>query len=376
MKKIADLNMESSINIEEMQAKYARLRPQYLRFTAKLESLLNDLLNAKSLGHHLIESRTKEINSFTEKITNSSNAYKNPLIEFTDLSGLRIITYYQDDAYAIGELVKSEFLIDTKNSVDHGSQLAEFGYRSSHYVVQLTEARTNLLEWDGLSEFKAEIQVRTVLQHAWAAISHKLQYKREEDIPSQLRRKLFRLSALFELADDEFISLRNASGTFSRAIDTRLTSGEREIEIDYVSLSQFLNKFTTINKLCAFAEKVGFSFEDLYPDDDEDDDRDSISDLIKLAFFCEISTIAEFERIINASISWAYDYLNTQFMSASNETKSSWHVSPPFICELILIHSQASKLSADYLMQIGWDPNIANRVFKIAQEFRQPSLKN
>lgn len=375
MKNLADLNIESSINIEEMQAKYTRHRPQYLRFTKKLESLLNDLLSAKNLGYHLIESRTKEIHSFTEKITSSSNAYKNPLIELTDLSGLRIITYYQDDAYAIGELVKSEFLIDTKNSVDHGSQLAEFGYRSSHFVVQLTEARTNLLEWDGLSEFKAEIQVRTVLQHAWAAISHKLQYKREEDVPSQLRRKLFRLSALFELADDEFISLRNASGTFSRAIDTKLTSGEREIEIDYVSLSQFLNKFTTLNKLCAFAEKVGFSFEDLYPDD-EDDDRDSISDLIKLAFFCEISTIAEFERIINTSINWAYDYLNTQFMSASNETKSSWHVSPPFICELILIHSQVSKLSSGYLMQIGWDRNIANRVFKIAQEFKQPRFNN
>jgi trimethylamine:corrinoid methyltransferase-like protein len=53
----------------------------------------------------------------------------------------------------------------------------------------------------------AEVHVRTVLQHAWAAISHSLQYKKEDDVPAALRRRLNRLAALLELADQEFTTL-------------------------------------------------------------------------------------------------------------------------------------------------------------------------
>lgn len=54
---------------------------------------------------------------------------------------------------------------------------------------------------DGL---KVEEQLRTILMHVLAAISHKLLYKRENDAPNVLKRKLNRLSALIELADEQF----------------------------------------------------------------------------------------------------------------------------------------------------------------------------
>lgn len=46
--------------------------------------------------------------------------------------------------------------------------------------------------------------------HAWAAISHYLDYKSEWDIPEHLRKGLNALSGLFYVADDQYETLYNA----------------------------------------------------------------------------------------------------------------------------------------------------------------------
>lgn len=84
----------------------------------------------------------------------------------------------------------------------------KFGYRSHHFVVTLRHEWLNVPNYRGLEGIKAEIQVRTILMHAWADISHKLSYKKKEHIPELFQRNLFQLSALFEIADDRFEMLR------------------------------------------------------------------------------------------------------------------------------------------------------------------------
>lgn len=357
--------------VDEWCSEYERIRSEYSRYTKKLESLLIDLLAAKGLGYHLIESRTKDLTSFREKIFRASKVYTNPLSDLTDLSGLRIIAYYQDDADFIGKLIKSEFDIDYLNSVEHSPDGAEFGYRSAHYVVRLSDTRAQLLEWAGLADIKAEIQVRTVLQHAWAAISHKLQYKREEDVPAQLRRKLFRLSALFELVDDEFVSLRDASGSFTQEIDSQLASGDRNIRIDYVSLSQFVEKSPLVAELCAFAAEVGFNFATPDGPEDSDPDTDAVSDLIQIATLARLNTIAQIEAALTASSVWAKEYLRAQYYNENDSSKKDeWYVTPPFICELLLIRALISHLRPGHLLKLGWDSEIVSQVFRIAKEFK------
>lgn len=354
--------------VNEWCTHYERVRPDYLRFTTKIESLLSDILQAKDIGYHLIEARTKDAASFREKIVRSSKSYTSPLDELTDLTGLRIITYYQDDAALIGELIKSEFVVDGSNSVEHSPVDAEFGYRSAHYVVRLSDSRAQLVEWAGLAGLRAEIQVRTVLQHAWAAISHKLQYKRENDVPTPLRRKLFRLSALFELADDEFVSLRDASGMLSKQIDSQLAKGDRNIRIDHVSLSQFIEQSPVVSELCALAAEVGFNFDD--PNDLDDSDRDTTSDLVLLAGYARLNTLSQFENALEGASSWARAYFNEQYVQSGSSSKHKWYVSPAFICELVLIRSHVSHLRPGYLLQLGWDRGIASRVFNVAKDFR------
>lgn len=75
---------------------------------------------------------------------------------------------------------------------------------------------------DGVPAF-----LSTVLQHAWATISHKLDYKSEVDVPRELRRSLFRLSALLELADKEFVDLRRRTEELQERMIAR--SAPREV---------------------------------------------------------------------------------------------------------------------------------------------------
>lgn len=146
--------------------KFEQQRHEYLRFTSKLEVLVRDLLAAEKIDVHLLESRTKDVASFRDKVAKTSKTYRDPLTEITDLCGLRVIAYYQDQVDAIEKLIATEFLVDSENSIIHSTSGAEFGYKSSHFVVRLKQDRGGLREWHGLSAFTAEIQVRTVLQQA------------------------------------------------------------------------------------------------------------------------------------------------------------------------------------------------------------------
>lgn len=351
---------------DEWVAAYESRRIHQSRYTKKLESLLIEILEAKQIGFHLIEARTKDIESFREKISRTSKAYNNPLEEITDLTGLRIITYYQNDAMLIGEAIESEFEIDETHSVKHAPVDSEFGYRSAHYIVTLKASRTDLIEWAGLSSFKAEIQVRTVLQHAWAAISHKLQYKRENDVPKSLRRKLFRLSALFELADDEFMSLRDASEKLAEEIELQITEGAPDIPIDHLSISQFISQSLLISELSDMAAEAGFKFER-----SRSDDVKVISDLIQLITRTKLKDLTEIHATLNNSLPWAQKYLQEQLDACIASGSANWTVSDVFICMLIIIRSQIAFLQKETLYELGWNHEIASRVYEIAKNFKQ-----
>lgn len=339
-----------------------------MRFTSKLETLVRDLLAAENIEYHLLESRTKEVASFGSKVARSSKTYRDPLSEVTDLCGIRIIAYYQDQADTIGRLITSEFVVDEENSLVHAATGAEFGYKSAHFIVRLSQERVALREWLGMSTFCAEIQVRTVLQHAWAAISHKLQYKRDEDVPQPLKRKLFRLSALFELADDEFVSLRDVSGVFKQEIVNKLTGGNRKIPLDAVSLGQLFATSPIVAEICAIAEEVGFNFDP--PDYDDEDEDDRLSDLLKLSGISDLRTVEEFDTMLSDSLAWAKQYLGAQFNASGGTSTGKWHVSPAFVCELILLHARVASFRLGHLLVSGYAHESARRIYGVAQSFK------
>src|SRR6516165_72041 len=233
----------TEVSPQEWGNRYRAIRGTCESLTARLQALIVDLLAEANLEVIQIEARTKAIDSFTEKISRKRVKYANPLTEVTDLVGLRIITYYREDVTRVGEILKQEFQIDATNSVDKAAALDpdRFGYTSVHYVVTLSPDRRRLAEWKPYAGFRAEIQVRTALQHAWSAVNHKLDYKSPTEVPKELRRRLFRLSALFELADEQFSSLRDARERIASEYADDLRGGQLELPLDEVSLAAYLD---------------------------------------------------------------------------------------------------------------------------------------
>jgi len=362
-KRSSKINPLDNSQISDYVQQYASRRPLQEQFTGKFVTLLKALIQVKDIEVHLIESRTKDIVSFQEKICRASKRYLDPVNEVTDLSGVRIIVYYEEDLNAIAELIAKEFDIDWDNSVDNRKLMKpeEFGYQSIHYIAGLSESRHTLLEWRHLSSLRAEIQVRTVLQHAWAAISHKLQYKREEDVPQILRRKLFRLSALLELADEEFMGLRDKTVLLTQKIEEQIAEGNTNIEINILTLQEFLNTSSEAMQLVTHAQESGFTVENLPGTEEE---KKYLSELVAFCNFGGLKTISDLKTALSGSLKWSKEYLSKHFQVDNVK----WSVSTSFLCELILMKVFKDKVDLQFLLNAGWSKKMGEQVLSVAKD--------
>jgi len=147
----------------------------YTEFGEKLKLLIRDIIKAKKQPYHSITFRPKEKTSLSRKISKPESEYAE-LADITDIAGLRIITYFGDDVDKIAQMIEEEFDVDRENTIDKRLLLDpdRFGYLSLHYVISLEKGRAKLIEYAKFQGLKAEIQIRSILQHAWAEIEHDL----------------------------------------------------------------------------------------------------------------------------------------------------------------------------------------------------------
>jgi len=89
----------------------------------------------------IVQARAKDIASFAEKCQRKRSKYKDPVNQFTDLCGGRIIVHTAEQVKAVSAFIKEHFEIDQENSIDVSQRLkpTEFGYRSVHYIVSFKE---------------------------------------------------------------------------------------------------------------------------------------------------------------------------------------------------------------------------------------------
>jgi ppGpp synthetase/RelA/SpoT-type nucleotidyltranferase len=244
---------------EEWGQTFSRVRSHYVDCTHEVGRLLEQILEGKDVQVAQLETRTKDVDSFCEKIVRKNEKYDDPLTEITDLVGLRAILYYPDDVTAVGALIEKEFDVDWKHSIRQGADTEpdRFGYRSDHYVVRLASKRRRLAEWKAFGADRIEIQVRTVMQHAWAAVDHKVRFKGKE-LPVELQRRLFRLSALLEVADEQFAALQGASDEVVLRYEDSVARGDLDIALGPLSLRAYLDQTGATETWEQRALAVGF----------------------------------------------------------------------------------------------------------------------
>lgn len=224
---------------EKYAAEYDELSNRHNRLGKIVHQDIQKLLEDANIDVLSVTHRTKDFDKFLEKIRRKK--YNNPLKEIEDICGLRIVCYYTSDLDKIESMIKKEF--DVLFTVDKSKLLDEdeFSYLSRHYIVKLKQSWLNTPSYRDLGDLKAEIQLRTLLMHAWADISHKLAYKKKEQAPPQFMRQLNSLSAILENADTQFNKLKNDRENYiNELVWNSAESGENK-DTSMFDLNQELN---------------------------------------------------------------------------------------------------------------------------------------
>jgi predicted RNase H-like nuclease/ppGpp synthetase/RelA/SpoT-type nucleotidyltranferase len=184
-------------------ADYETRRPALVTATANYLQLVTALLDDAGINYLSITARTKSVESFAakaERAVDGQRLFSDPLVEITDQVGLRVITYLREDVDAVARLLSDEMrLLDDRDMGLETAREGRWGYASRHLLVGV----------EGEQQ-PASIQIRTVLQHAWAEFEHDIRYK--GSIPAKhvpdLDRRFTLAAGLLELADREFTAIR------------------------------------------------------------------------------------------------------------------------------------------------------------------------
>lgn len=190
-------------NIEDIIQLWENDKPIYEEIGKYVKLILTEKLYDTGI-HAEISYRTKEIVSLLKKIKSKSTEKPYAYSDLTDKLGVRIICNYKDDLQIVDLIIRE--LLDVQKFEDKAEVLADnaFSYTSFHYDVKAKDNAPNELK-----NRIFELQLRTINQHAWACTAHELSYKQDIKLPKELVRKVFRLSALYEIADDELSLLNN-----------------------------------------------------------------------------------------------------------------------------------------------------------------------
>lgn len=232
------------LHCEMILDEYREAQPMLERMKEEVLALLRDALDRNGIIVTAVEARIKTEESLSGKLALKGTKYAS-MEDITDILGARIVTFYTDDVDRIAAMAEQLFEIDWDNSVDKRKlhQLDSFGYNSLHYICKLPGY-----------PLRFELQLRTTLQHAWAAINHDIGYKTGVEIPREYMRRMNRLAGILEMVDDEFSRIRAEITDYRRRVQQLVRKGQLDdVLLDGDTFRSYLQirPFDALNKRIA-----------------------------------------------------------------------------------------------------------------------------
>lgn len=206
-------------DLDRWVADFEEIRPRYKKLKRIVVADLTKTLRERGLDtqiHGAVTARVKKVDSFRTKTANKP--YTDPLNETRDLLGVRVVCLYPSVVREIDTAIRETFNVihfEDKGKVDTPEV---WRYSSVHYDCELPDS-PSAQHGEELQGLVFEIQVRTILQDAWATVEHKLGYKPERPIPDELKREFSALAGLFHVADERFQYIADQIKNLERAQD-------------------------------------------------------------------------------------------------------------------------------------------------------------
>ena len=220
--------MPSKSNIEELYNSY------YPIFSCILNNVQNMLAGDLDLNPRpVLKSRIKSFKSYYAKVVKqrADSIYRtDKLVCLTDMIGIRVVCAFLEDIPNVVKRISEKYSVREVERKGETMSFKEFGYESVHILINIPKECLDLSVLNPAlvkdlpipEELCCEVQVRTILQDAWAEVEHELIYKTEfTPFDAPLRRKLACVNASLSLADTIFQEIRDYQKNFQRAVDER-----------------------------------------------------------------------------------------------------------------------------------------------------------
>ncbi len=205
-----------------LQEDYERRKPGYARILAELENRLRKSLENDSLSP-LVKGRVKAFDSWYAKrlrLLRNARSTGNIPLQITDVIGIRVVCPFLGDLTLAESSICSDFKVLDVERKGSERSFREFGYEAIHMLLELPEdLRDNARDLDCSA---VEVQLRTILQEAWAEVEHELVYKADfTPFDEPMKRKLAALNANLSLSDIIFQEILDYQRRLTSALERR-----------------------------------------------------------------------------------------------------------------------------------------------------------
>lgn len=248
---------------DELRHSYNECQPIFSILLSAIERDIKNNISLHSLPSYKV--RVKEFQSYYRKLlrvkTPSDAKQKLPVV--TDLLGIRIVCPFLEDIVLVEQQLAKHFDILEIERKGASRTFSEFGYESTHILISIPNTLVNEIftsdEKKILPEdLVCEIQIRTILQDAWAEVEHELVYKTEFspfDLP--FKRKLASMNASLSLVEILFQEIRDYQNRLNNELDQRrfsfyeqtdvLSSGKLNADVEITKTSPLYNDIGAVS---------------------------------------------------------------------------------------------------------------------------------
>ena len=329
-------------HIETLLDQYRANQPLYQGMESVIPGKLLSFFQEAGIVVANLEHRIKTEESLLGKLRIKGKKYQD-IYDVTDIVGVRVITFYIDDVDKVATVVERLFDIDWPNSVDKrkAHEIDSFGYLSLHYICCIPETLYFNPEHPEINKIRFEVQMRTVLQHAWANMNHDTGYKSGVEVPKTYLRNLSRLAGILELVDEQFSNIRAELAAYRRNVRQLVESGNLdEVPLDGDTFKSYLalDPFGSLNRRIASVNQAEIL-------------EDPLDRFLPMFKGLGCSTLGDVERMIKDNSEGAFQISCYQIALTDLDIISA-SLGPQNICIAYLLRQGSGKAGIRYLLDM------------------------
>ncbi len=216
-----ELSLPKKLQLKKIYESYSE---EFQEILSNVQKKLHDVIKLLSLPTY--KARIKSFDSYYKKVLRQKSVQAEKadcLVTLTDMIGIRVICAFLEDLATVEKEITAAFDVIEIERKGADQSFREFGYESVHILVKIPfDCLPKNMDLPIPDDMVCEIQVRTILQDAWAEVEHELVYKSEfNPFDKPLRRKLASINASLTLADMVFQEIRDYQNKLQSELGTR-----------------------------------------------------------------------------------------------------------------------------------------------------------